>query len=115
MCLATRATTNVQDVVPLAPGRVWLQLYIATDRAYTSQVLHAARAAGVTRVVITVDGGVAGTRRGADPHGKPALPEGVVEASHLGSGIARPAGIEYDLALTFEDLPGSPSTAWPSR
>lgn len=104
MCLATRATTNVQDVVPLAPGRVWLQVYVATDRGYTSDVLRAAVAAGVTRVVVTVDRPVAGVRPRSDRHGTLSLPEGVVEASHLGSGIRRPTGVEYDLALTFDDL-----------
>ncbi len=104
MCLATRSTTDVHDIVPIAPGRVWLQLYVATDRGYTSAVLHAARAAGVQRVVVTVDRPVAGARPRAQRHGAVPLPEGVADASHLGAGVPRPDGLRYDLALTFDDL-----------
>ncbi len=104
MCLATRSTTDVHEVVPVAPGRVWLQVYVATDRGYTSEVLHAAREAGVRRVVVTVDRPIAGTRPRAERHGQIALPEGTSDASHLGAGVPRPAGIQYDLALTFADL-----------
>ena len=104
MCLATRSTTDVHDVVPLAPGRVWLQVYVATDRGYTSAVLDAARAAGVERVVVTVDRPVAGARPRADRHGEVLLPEDAVDASHLGAAVPRPADIRYDLALTFDDL-----------
>jgi 4-hydroxymandelate oxidase len=104
MCLATRSTTDVHEVVPIAPGRVWLQVYVATDRGYTSEVLHAAREAGVQRVVITVDRPIPATRPRAELHGPVVLPEGITDASHLGAGVARPTGLEYDLALTFEDL-----------
>lgn len=104
MCLATRSTTDLHDVLPLAPGRVWLQVYVATDRSYTSEVLHAARAAGVERVVVTVDRPVAGERPRADRHGEVRLPAGVADASHLGPNIPRPDNTEYDLSLTFDDL-----------
>lgn len=104
MCLATRSTTDLHDVLLLAPGRVWLQVYVATDRSYTSEVLHAARAAGVERVVVTVDRAVAGERPRADRHGKVRLPPGVMDASHLGPHVPCPDGIEYDLGLTFDDL-----------
>lgn len=104
MCLATRSTTDVHEVVPVAPGRVWLQVYVATDRGYTSEVLHAAREAGVQRVVVTVDRPIPGNRPSAERLGPVTLPEGTADASHLGTCVPRPPGIRYDLALTFEDL-----------
>ncbi len=79
-------------------------MYVATDRGYTSEVLHAAREAGVQRVVVTVDRPVPGTRPRAERHGHVTLPEEVAEASHLGPGVPRPAGLRYDLAVTLEDL-----------
>lgn len=103
MCLATRSTVDLHDVLPLAPGRVWLQIYVATDRSYTSDVLHAAREAGVERVVVTVDRPVAGKRPRADRH-KIRLRPDVTDASHLGRDVPRPSNVDYDPSLTFDDL-----------
>ncbi len=104
MCLATRSTTDVHDIAATAPGRIWLQVYVATDRDHTSAVLHAARALGIERVVVTVDRPVPGARPRAHRHGEVPLPAGVHDASHLGAGIPRPEGLTYDLALTFQDI-----------
>ena len=53
--LSTAATVTIEEVAEKAPGRLWFQLYVLHDRAFTDRLVERARAAGYEALVVTVD------------------------------------------------------------
>jgi len=53
--LSTSATAGIEEIAERAPGRLWFQLYVLTDRAFTDALVERARAAGYEALVVTVD------------------------------------------------------------
>src|SRR5262245_21182666 len=115
MTLATLATTSIEEVMAIATGPVWFQLYVFRDRALSASLVQRAAAAGCKAVVLTVDVPVPG-RRERDVRNRFTLPE------HLFLKNLRPAGLEklpkdvadsgmaayaaanFDPALTWKDV-----------
>ena len=113
--LATLATTSIEEVMAIATGSVWFQLYVFRDRALTASLVQRAAAAGCKAVVLTVDVPVPGKRE-RDVRNRFTLPE------HLFLKNLWPAGLEklpkdvadsamaaytaanFDPALTWKDV-----------
>jgi 4-hydroxymandelate oxidase len=63
MCVPTLTTRSFADVAAAAPGAPqWVQLYHFGDRGQRRALVDAARAAGASALVLTVDGAVRGRR-----------------------------------------------------
>ncbi len=71
--LSTSATASIEEIAEQAPGRLWFQLYVLTDRAFSDGLVERARAAGYEALVVTVDLPVGGKRE-RDTHNGFALP-----------------------------------------
>ncbi len=66
MIVSMAATVAVEEVAAAAPGaRLWFQLYIQPDLAFTERIVRRAEAAGCTALVVTVDSPARG-RHGRD-------------------------------------------------
>ena len=102
--LSTLSTTRVEDVMAVASGPVWFQLYVYKDRAATRDLVARVEAAGVQALVLTVDAPLLG-RRERDVRNRFALPPGLrVENVHGATGdVARPAA-DSGLAAYFAQL-----------
>jgi L-lactate dehydrogenase (cytochrome) len=62
-CLSTVGLCSIEEVRAASRSPFWFQLYMMRDRGYVSSLLQRARAAGVERLVFTVDLAVVGLRR----------------------------------------------------
>jgi 4-hydroxymandelate oxidase len=104
-CLATSATTDLHDIVTVG-ARTWLQLYVSTDRDWTSMVVSEAQAHGFEQIVVTVDRPTEAYRpRSARHGGLGPLPAGVHVTSHRGDGSTRSSepGV-WDPSLSWADV-----------
>ncbi len=54
-CLSTPATTSIETIAALAPGRAWFQLYVPRDRSMMEDLIRRAAAAGVQTLLVTID------------------------------------------------------------
>ena len=112
--LSTLSTTRMEDVVAAAPGAVWFQLYIYSDRAATEALVRRAEAAGAGALVVTVDAPLLG-RRERDVANRFTLPAGMrIENLHgAGAGLDAlpPTADGSALAAYFESLI-APSVSW---
>jgi 4-hydroxymandelate oxidase len=113
--LATLATTSIEEVMAIATGPVWFQLYVFRDRALTASLVQRAEAAGCKAVVLTIDVPVPGKRerdvrnrftlpehlflKNLWPAGLEELPKGVAD-----SGLAAYVAANFDSALTWKDV-----------
>src|SRR5512140_2493037 len=80
--LSTLSTTAVEEVVAMATGPVWFQLYIYKDRGATEALVRRVEAAGCRALVLTVDAPLLG-RRERDVKNRFALPpELAIENMH---------------------------------
>jgi 4-hydroxymandelate oxidase len=112
MILSTLSTTSVEDVVRVATGPVWFQLYVAKDRACTVDLVRRVEQAGVTALVLTVDAPLLG-RRERDVRNRFALPDhftvphlpacGLTPDAH-GSALAAAFGSQLDPSLGWDAL-----------
>ncbi|GAA3237760.1 alpha-hydroxy acid oxidase [Nonomuraea helvata] len=76
MIVSMAATVAVEDVAAAAPGaRLWFQLYVQPDPAFTEAVVRRAEAAGCGALVVTVDSPVLGLRERDLRNGFHDLPE----------------------------------------
>ncbi len=62
LVVSSFATVAIEDVAKAATGRLWFQLYVQPDRAFTRDLVQRAEAAGCQALCITVDTPIAGTR-----------------------------------------------------
>jgi 4-hydroxymandelate oxidase len=90
MILSTLSNTRVEDVMAVATGPVWFQLYVYRDRGATKALVERVARAGCRALVITVDAPLLG-RRERDARNQFALPPGL--------------GIENMLPVGLGDLP----------
>lgn len=61
--LSTLGTMSPEDVARSAPaGNRWFQLYLFKDRGFSGELLHRAKDAGYSAVILTVDTAIAGLR-----------------------------------------------------
>ncbi len=61
-CLSMVSNSSLEDVVQEAGGRLWMQLYIMTERDITRNILERAEDAGYETLVFTSDANVFGNR-----------------------------------------------------
>ncbi len=112
---STLATTSLEHVAEAAsPSRMWFQLYVHKDWAFTLELVERAKRAGYAAIAVTADTPVLG-RRVADVRNGFALPEGM-EMSNLverpggkegrmtGSELARYVAERHDAAFTMDVL-----------
>lgn len=60
--LSTTATSSIEDVARRAGGRLWFQLYVLRDKAFTAALLQRAASAGFEALVVTLDLATGGKR-----------------------------------------------------
>jgi (S)-mandelate dehydrogenase len=60
--LSNASTTRLEDVVRLAGGRVWMQVYLYRTREFVAQLAERARQAQVEALVVTTDSAIYGKR-----------------------------------------------------
>jgi 4-hydroxymandelate oxidase len=63
LILSTFATRGIEEVMAVATGPVWFQLYAFSDRGATRALVERAAAAGASALVVTVDAPLLGNRR----------------------------------------------------
>jgi len=115
MTLSTLSTFSIEEVMAVATGPVWFQLYVFKDRAISASLVKRAEAAGCKAIVLTVDAQLLG-RRERDVRNqfkmpndfsvKNLLPEGSQELPDrtAGSGLAISVASLFDPALTWKDI-----------
>jgi L-lactate dehydrogenase (cytochrome)/(S)-mandelate dehydrogenase len=60
--LSTTATSSIEDIAEQAGGRLWFQLYVLRDKAFTAALVRRAAAAGYEALVVTLDLATGGKR-----------------------------------------------------
>ena len=111
MTLSTLSTFSIEEVMAVATGPVWFQLYVFKDRAISASLVKSAEAAGCKGIVLTVDAQLLGRRERDvrnqfkvpnDLSVKNLLPEGSQELPDrtAGPGLAS----LLDLALAWKDI-----------
>jgi len=63
MTLSTLSTFSVEEVMAVATGPVWFQLYVFKDRAISASLVKRAEVAGCKAIVFTVDAPLRGRRK----------------------------------------------------
>ena len=103
--LSTFSTTPVEQVVEVAAGPVWFQLYVYKDRAASAALVERVEAAGCSAIELTVDAPVLGLRE-RDARNGFAIPDGLL-VPNLTADARRPAAAfpaMIDAGLTWDDL-----------
>ena len=115
MTLSTGSTFSIEEVMAVATGPVWFQLYLFKDRAISASLVKRAEVAGCKAIVFTVDVPLLG-RRERDVRNQLNLPDDLSVKSLLpaglqgfpdgtaGSGLARYIASLLDPALTWKDI-----------
>jgi isopentenyl diphosphate isomerase/L-lactate dehydrogenase-like FMN-dependent dehydrogenase len=60
--LSTTATSSIEDIAKHAGGRLWFQLYVLRDKAFTAALVQRAAAADYEALVVTLDLATGGKR-----------------------------------------------------
>jgi 4-hydroxymandelate oxidase len=101
MTLSTLSTFSIEEIMAVATGPVWFQLYVFKDRAISASLVKRAQAAGCQAIVLTVDVPLLG-RRERDVRNQFRLPDDN-SLKHL-----LPAGLNiaslFDPTLTWKDI-----------
>lgn len=99
MVVSMAATTAVEQIAAAAaPGRLWFQLYLQPDLAFTEYVVRRAEAAGCRALVVTVDAPVRGRRDRDLRNGFLDLPPGLAcENMRDAAGLVRDIGMDATL------------------
>jgi 4-hydroxymandelate oxidase len=115
MTLSTLSTFSIEEVMAVATGPVWFQLYVFKDRAISASLVKRAEVAGCKAVVLTVDAPLLG-RRERDVRNqfkmpdatslKNLLPGGSKEFPDATGGCRVTPSIAslFDTALTWKDI-----------
>jgi isopentenyl diphosphate isomerase/L-lactate dehydrogenase-like FMN-dependent dehydrogenase len=93
MTLSTGSTFSIEEVMAVATGPVWFQLYLFKDRGISASLVKRAEVAGCKAIVFTVDVPLLG-RRERDVRNQFKLPDGL--APYIASLL--------DPALTWKDI-----------
>ncbi|TYK49116.1 alpha-hydroxy acid oxidase [Actinomadura decatromicini] len=104
MIVSMASTVAVGDVAAAAPGaRLWFQLYVQPDPAFTELLVRRAEEAGCGALVVTADSPVRGRRDRDERHGFHDLPTGLCcENMRDETGRVRP--IEFSPAISWEHV-----------
>jgi 4-hydroxymandelate oxidase len=115
MTLSTLSTFSIEEVMAVASGPVWFQLYVFKDRAISASLVKRAEVAGCKAIVFTVDVPLLGRRERdvrnqfklPDDHSvKHLLPAGLQESSEgtAGSELTSYIVSLFNPALTWKDI-----------
>ena len=115
MTLSTLSTFSIEEVMAVATGPVWFQLYVFKNRAISASLVKRAQVAGCKAIVLTVDAPLLGRRERDvrnqfrmpdDLSVKNLLPGGPQEFPHgtAGSALAPYIASPVDPALTWKDI-----------
>ena len=115
MTLSTLSTFSIEEVMAVATGPVWFQLYMFKDRAISVSLVKRAEVAGCKAIVLTIDVPVLGRRERDvrnqfklpnDLSVKNLLPEGLQKSREgtTGSGLSPYTASLFDPALTWKDI-----------
>jgi len=115
MTLSTLSTSSIEDVMAVASGPVWFQLYVFKDRAISASLVQRAEAAGCKAIVCTVDVPLPG-RRERDLRNQFKWPDDLstrnllsarfpgFSASTPGCTLASSIASLFDSAMTWKDI-----------
>jgi isopentenyl diphosphate isomerase/L-lactate dehydrogenase-like FMN-dependent dehydrogenase len=115
MTLSTLSTFSIEEVMAVAAGPVWFQLYIFKDRAISASLVKRAEVAGCKAIVFTVDAPLLG-RRERDVRNQFKIPDALSVKNLLpeelekfrdgtaGSGLGPCITSLLDTALAWKDL-----------
>jgi 4-hydroxymandelate oxidase len=115
MTLSTLSTFSIEEVMAVATGPVWFQLYMFKDRAISASFVKRAEIAGCKAIVLTADAPLLG-RRERDVRNQFRMPDALAEKSLLPGELQELSdatgrswhapGIAslFDTALTWKDI-----------
>ena len=115
MILSTLSTFSIEEVMAVATGPVWFQLYLFKDRAISASLVKRAEVAGCKAIVFTVDAPLRG-RRERDVRNQFKLPDDLLIRNLLPGGLQEfPGGTVgseaathiaslFDTALAWKDI-----------
>ena len=115
MILSTLSTFSIEEVMAVATGPVWFQLYVFKDRAISASLVKRAEVAGCKAIVFTVDAPLRG-RRERDVRNQFKLPDDLLIRNLLPGGLQEfPGGTVgseaathiaslFDTALAWKDI-----------
>ncbi|MFZ0711341.1 MAG: alpha-hydroxy acid oxidase, partial [Terrimicrobiaceae bacterium] len=114
MTLSTLSTFSIEEVMAVATGPIWFQLYVFKDRAISALLVKRAEVAGCKAIVLTIDVPLLG-RRERDVRNqfklpnylsvKSLLPEGQESRDDTaGSGLSPYTASLFEPALTWKDI-----------
>lgn len=104
-CVSTASTFTLERVAEVATGPLWFQLYLWRSESVVDRLVHRARDAGYTALVLTVDVPVTGNRERDVRNGVALRPR--LDARTVADGLRRPRWTARWLAtggLTFANL-----------
>ena len=111
-CVSSNAAYPLQDIVEAGREQqpFFFQLYVNSDRAKTTQLLHKVRALGVKAVFVTVDAHVPGKREAderlaADNTVTSAISGAMASNDKKGGGMGRLMGQYIDKTLGWDNIP----------
>jgi isopentenyl diphosphate isomerase/L-lactate dehydrogenase-like FMN-dependent dehydrogenase len=99
MTLSTLSTFSIEEVMAVATGPVWFQLYVFKDRAISASLVKRAEVAGCKAVVFTVDAPLLG-RRERDVRNQFTMPDAVSVQNLLSGGLSEFADATAGCGLT---------------
>ena len=113
--LSTLSGTNMEDVRAATTGTAWYQVYLCGGRDIATAMLHRARKAGFTALVVTIDTAVSGMREkdlrngtkellGRGPSMLPYVPQMLAKPGWL-AGFLSDGGL---MKFSKRDAPGGP-------
>jgi 4-hydroxymandelate oxidase len=114
MTLSTVSTFSIEEVLAVATGPVWFQLYVFKDRAISASLVKRAEAAGCKAIVLTVDAPMLG-RRERDVRNQLRLPSDFTVKNLISAGLKESSGdisgselvpfaSLFDSSLTWKDI-----------
>ena len=119
MTLSTLSTFSIEEVMTVATGPVWFQLYVFKDRAISASLVKRAEVAGCKAIVFTVDAPLLGRRerdvrnqfkmpdalsiKNLLPGGLQEFPDGTA-SSGLAPGLAPCIAPLFDTTLVWKDI-----------
>ncbi len=110
-CVATLATTSLEEVAAASPAPKWFQLYVHRDAGLTREIVARAQAAGYRALCVTADTPVLGRRLADERYGF-SLPPGLSMSNLMGAQLPRGDGsalakyfaARHDPAFGWRDL-----------
>jgi 4-hydroxymandelate oxidase len=112
LVLSSLSTLTIEDVAAVTTSPLVMQIYIAQDRDFTTDLARRAQAAGCRALMVTLDTPIWGTRE-RDIRNNFHVPEGMKIANlerpgqptgHRGSGLGEALSWTIDPSLTWADL-----------